>query len=92
MIHLKLKNKNSSGLKSRYKFLGQVIIGILTLLILIKYSNHEYLYNLYFPFLKNLILQMGILFIPFGLFVIIGSSNAVNLMMVWTVWQLFLSC
>ena len=34
---LKIKNKNSSGLKSRYKFLGQVIIGILTLLILIKY-------------------------------------------------------
>ena len=32
-----------------------------------------------FPFFKNLILQMGILFIPFGLFVIIGSSNAVNL-------------
>jgi phospho-N-acetylmuramoyl-pentapeptide-transferase len=76
---LKIKYKNSSGLKSRYKFLGQVIIGILTLLILIKYSNHEYLYNLYFPFFKNIILQMGIFFIPFGLFVIIGSSNAVNL-------------
>ena len=75
----KIKYKNSSGLKSRYKFLGQVIIGILTLLILINYSNHEYLYNLYFPFFKNLILQMGIFFIPFGLFVIIGSSNAVNL-------------
>ena len=56
-----------------------MIIGILTLLILINYSNHEYLYNLYFPFFKNLILQMGIFFIPFGLFVIIGSSNAVNL-------------
>jgi phospho-N-acetylmuramoyl-pentapeptide-transferase len=76
---LKIKYKNSSGLKSRYKFLGQVIIGILTLLILIKYSNHEYLYNLYFPFFKNIILQMGIFFIHFGLFVIIGSSNAVNL-------------
>ena len=76
---LKIKLKNSSGLKSSYKFFGQIIIGVITLLILIKYSNHEYLYNLYFPFFKNLIWQMGLFFIPFGLFVIIGASNVVNL-------------
>ena len=76
---LKIKFKNSRGLKSRYKFLGQVIIGVVTLFILINYSNHEYLFNLYFPFFKNLIWQMGLFFIPFGLFVIIGASNAVNL-------------
>ena len=76
---LKIKHKNSSGLKSRYKFLGQIIIGVLTLIILIKYSNHQYLYNLYFPFFKNLIWHMGLIFVPFGLFVIIGASNAVNL-------------
>ena len=76
---LKIKFKNSRGLKSRYKFLGQVLIGIVTIFILINYSSHEYLYELYFPFFKNLILQMGLFFIPFGLFVIIGASNAVNL-------------
>ena len=76
---LKIKYKNSRGLNSKLKFLGQLIIGILALFILIKFSDHEYLYNLYFPFFKNLIWQMGLFFIPFGLFVIIGSSNAVNL-------------
>ena len=76
---LKIRFKNSRGLKSRYKFLGQIIIGFITILILINYSNHEYLHNLYFPFFKNLILQMGLFFIPFSLFVIIGASNAVNL-------------
>ena len=76
---LKIKLKNSRGLNSKLKFLGQLIIGSIALLILIKYSNHEYLYNLYFPFFKNFILHMGLFFIPFGLFVIIGSSNAVNL-------------
>ena len=76
---LKIKLENSRGLNSKLKFLGQFIIGVITLIILIKYSNHEYLYNLYFPFFKNLILQMGLFFIPFALFVIIGSSNAVNL-------------
>ncbi len=76
---LKIRFKNSRGLKSSYKFLGQIAISIITLIILIKFSNHEYLYNLYFPFFKNLIWDMGLIFIPFGLFVIIGSSNAVNL-------------
>ena len=76
---LKIKYKNSRGLKSKYKFLGQLFIGLVTIFILTKYSNHQYLYNLYFPFFKNLILHMGLFFIPFALFVIIGSSNAVNL-------------
>ena len=76
---LKIKFKNSRGLKSSYKFLGQIVIGIITLLILINFTEHEYLNNLYFPFFKNLIWHMGLFFIPFGLFVIIGASNAVNL-------------
>ena len=76
---LKIKFKNSRGLNSKLKFFGQFLIGLIALIILIKYSNHEYLYNLYFPFFKNITLQMGIFFIPFALFVIIGSSNAVNL-------------
>ena len=57
---LKIKHKNSSGLKSKYKFLGQLIISILAILILIKFSDHEYLFELYFPFFKNLIWEMGI--------------------------------
>ena len=76
---LKIKLENSRGLNSRLKFLGQLIIGYIALYILINYSDHQYLYNLYFPFFKNLIVNMGLFFIPFGLFVIIGSSNAVNL-------------
>ncbi len=76
---LKIRLNNSAGLKSRYKFFGQVFISVITLFILIKYSEHEYLFNLYFPFFKNLIWQMGLFFIPFGLIVIIGASNAVNL-------------
>ena len=76
---LKIKFKNSRGLNSKLKFLGQLLIGAITLVLLINFSEHEFLYNLYFPFFKNLIFDMGIFFIPFALFVIIGSSNAVNL-------------
>ena len=75
---LKIKFKNSRGLNSKLKFFGQLVIGSIALTILIKFSDHEYLFNLYFPFFK-FNLAYGTLFIPFGLFVIIGSSNAVNL-------------
>ena len=43
---LKIKLKNSRGLNSKLKFLGQLVIGIITLFILMKFSNHEYLLNL----------------------------------------------
>ncbi len=76
---LKIKYKNSRGLNSKLKFLGQFIISLIAVLILLEFSDHEYLDNLYFPFFKNLIFDLGIFFIPFSLFVIIGSSNAVNL-------------
>ena len=76
---LKIKYRNSIGLNSKLKFFGQFVIGLITLLVIINFSEHEYINNIYFPFFKNLILDLGIFFIPFGLFVIIGSSNAVNL-------------
>ena len=76
---LKIKYKNSRGLNSKLKFSGQFVIGLATLLLITNFSNHEYINNIYFPFFKNLILDLGIYFLPFGLFVIIGSSNAVNL-------------
>jgi len=76
---LKIKQKNSRGLNSKLKILGQIIISLIAMYILSMYSDHQFLNNLYFPFFKNLILPMGIFFIPFALVVIVGSSNAVNL-------------
>ena len=76
---LKIKQKNSRGLNSKTKLLGQVIISLIAIYILSNYSDHQFLDQLYFPFFKNLILPMGIFFIPFTLFVIVGASNAVNL-------------
>ena len=62
---LKIKHKNSRGLKSSYKFLGQLIIGCITLILLVKFSNHEYLFNLYFPFFKKYNFTNGFIFYSF---------------------------
>ena len=77
--YLKIKFKNSSGINAKLKFLGQFFVSLVTILVLIYFTDHETISNLYFPFFKNLVLHMGLFFIPFGIFVIIGSSNAVNL-------------
>ena len=45
---LKIKLNNSRGMSSKMKFLGQLLIGVVTLLILIYFSEHQYLNKLYF--------------------------------------------
>jgi phospho-N-acetylmuramoyl-pentapeptide-transferase len=77
--YLKIKFKNSGGLNYKLKLLGQIIIALIAIYMLYEFSNHNYLNNLYIPFFKNLIIDLGYFFIVFALIVIVGSSNAVNL-------------
>jgi len=75
----KIKLKNSSGISFKFKLIAQILIALIAVLMLSHFSEHEGLKNLYFPFFKNLIINLGWFFIPFSIFVIVGSSNAVNL-------------
>jgi phospho-N-acetylmuramoyl-pentapeptide-transferase len=75
----KIKYKNSSGISFKFKIISQILIATIGIFILYHFSNHEDLTNLYFPFFKNLIINLGWFFVPFSVFIIVGSSNAVNL-------------
>ncbi len=75
----KIKLNNSTGIRSKTKILLQLILALIGILILYFSNQSNELENLYFPFFKNLVINLGWFFIPFYLFVIIGSSNAVNL-------------
>ena len=75
----KIKYKNSSGISFKFKIISQISIATIGIFLLSHFSNHEELTNLYFPFFKNLIINLGWFFIPFSVFIIVGSSNAVNL-------------
>ena len=77
--YLKIKHNNSRGLSFTMKILCQIILSFIAVTLLTKYGDSEHLKNLYFPFFKNLTLHLGLFFIPFGIFIIVGSSNAVNL-------------
>ena len=75
----KIKKNNSNGISSKLKIIFQIILALVVIFILYFYSGSNEIENLYFPFFKNLIINLGWFFIPFYLFVIVGSSNAVNL-------------
>ena len=77
--YLKIKHRNSNGISSGKKIFFQTLLSIIAVLLLLKFGDSEHLRNLYFPFFKNLVLHLGLFFIPFAIFVIVGSSNAVNL-------------
>ena len=77
--YLKIKKKNSVGLPTKTKFFLQILLAIIAINYLNNVIDHSNLKNLYFPFFKYLVLNLGLFFFPFCIFVIVGFSNAVNL-------------
>ncbi len=75
----KIKNNNSQGVSSKFKIVLQILLALIGILILYFFSETNELDKLYFPFFKNLVINLSWFFIPFYLFIIVGSSNAVNL-------------
>lgn len=75
----KLIFKNSKGLPPRWKFFWQTIIGLGAAIYLFYIAKLPVETRLIVPFFKNVYIGLGIFFIPFVYFVIVGASNAVNL-------------
>ena len=75
----KIRNISSEGISSRFKIIMQIVLALTGLVVLIYFVEYKEFENLYFPFFKNLVINLGWFFIPFSIFVIVGSSNAVNL-------------
>jgi phospho-N-acetylmuramoyl-pentapeptide-transferase len=75
----KIRNSNSTGISSKFKIVAQIFLAMLGLVVLTYFVEYDEFRNLYFPFFKNFIINLGWFFIPFSTFVIVGSSNAVNL-------------
>jgi len=77
--YLKIKHSNSRGISSGIKIVFQIVLSLIAIFLLMEFGDNNHLKNLYFPFFKNLSFHLGLFFIPFALFIIVGSSNAVNL-------------
>ena len=77
--YLKLVLKNSKGLSARYKYLWQSIIGFGVAIFLFITAKQPVDTQFIIPFFKDLTFSLGGFYILFSYFVIVGSSNAVNL-------------
>jgi len=75
---LKIKRKNSDGLRARTKLLGQGLVALAAVLALYFDPSGE-MTKLYVPFFKNPVVDLGIFWIPLAVIYIMGWSNAVNL-------------
>lgn len=68
------------GLAPHYKIIGQVALSIFVVAV-IYYSSPDKskITRIALPFLKNTYIQLGVFFFVFVMFLIVGTSNAVNL-------------
>lgn len=75
----KLILKNSKGLSPRSKYMWQSIVALLAALVLFFSATSPVQTSLIVPFFKHVAIPLGLGFIVFTYFVIVGASNAVNL-------------
>jgi phospho-N-acetylmuramoyl-pentapeptide-transferase len=74
----KLIKRNSDGIKGRLKLFLQIIFASTITIFLYLFMETGSIESVS-PFLKDNSFYLGVLFIPWAIFILVGSSNAVNL-------------
>ncbi|MFV1871753.1 MAG: phospho-N-acetylmuramoyl-pentapeptide-transferase [Oleiphilus sp.] len=75
----KVVEKNSKGLSAKEKYFWQSVCGLLAAVLLYASASLPQETSLIVPVFKDIAIQLGPLFILLTYFVIVGTSNAVNL-------------
>jgi len=77
--YLNVTRSSSKGFSGKVRLLLECCIAAITIYAFIRIGKPELSSAMAFPFLKDTLWQMGLLFIPFAVLVIVGAGNAVNL-------------
>ena len=77
--YLKVVRRNSKGVSAKMKLFGQSIVALLAVGFLYWHATLPAQTTLFIPFFKHMAPDLGAWIILLGYFVIVGSSNAVNL-------------
>src|SRR5690606_3568123 len=75
----KIIERNPKGLPPRWKYFWQSVFGAAAVIFLYTNATSPAETQLFVPFFKNIALNMGLFYVVFGYFVVVGFSNAVNL-------------
>ena len=76
---LKIRRKSTNGLKGKYKLILQILTALIAVYLINEQFPANYMNTISLPFVKDLVIDLGIFYLPFGILVIAGTSNAVNL-------------
>jgi phospho-N-acetylmuramoyl-pentapeptide-transferase len=77
--YLKISRRNSRGLIARWKYLWQSVFGLGAAVFLYLTADQPAETELIVPFFKEIAIPLGVSYIVIAYFVIVGTSNAVNL-------------
>lgn len=78
--YLKVVRKSNAGLKATYKFCLEIAVAASVAWLLFFLADADSnTTRLSVPLFKRVVPDLGVVYIPFAVFVIVGTSNAVNL-------------
>lgn len=77
--YAKLTRSSHRGIPGKLRLLLEMAIAAVAVLSIMLLTTGGLGSSLAFPFFKNLLIDLGWFFIPFGVIVVVGAANAVNL-------------
>ena len=77
--YLKVTRANVRGLSGKLKLLLEVVVAVLAAIWIMGDQPDNMASHLAVPFVKDVLFNLGIFFVPFAALVMVGSSNSVNL-------------
>jgi len=77
--YLKVTKQQSSGFGGWARLGLEILVAAVAAYVIMKLSSEELAGKLALPFFKAALIDLGIFFVVFGTFIIVGAGNAVNL-------------
>jgi phospho-N-acetylmuramoyl-pentapeptide-transferase len=76
---LKVTKRNTKGVSGKAKLAIQFAVGAVATYWIVQMTDPSVDTGVAVPFFKNVLVELGWFYIPFGMVVMVGASNAVNL-------------
>src|SRR5690606_8554065 len=77
--YLKVTRQHTTGFGGRSRLGLEFFIAAVAVYLMVQLSTPDLAGQLALPFFKTALLDLGVFFIIFGMFIIVGAGNAVNL-------------
>jgi phospho-N-acetylmuramoyl-pentapeptide-transferase len=77
--YLKVTRQSVEGSRGRVRLLIETAVALVAAYTIASVGQPPLAFALAIPFFKNVLIDLGWLFVPFGAFIIVGAGNAVNL-------------